>query len=272
MADSAYLKIDRAAKHIEELSELVHQTRPFGYIIETNTETGQRLAFPTKNEAVIDAMALIIGDVVHNLRSALDHAYWLIVCGTERERFFSMFRGHRPPAEKEALIQFPFAKDAKRLNDVLRLRSAHYAGTGFSDALRQLRPHGPPGGNDLLYLIHQMDILDKHRLLIAMGDYTIGLSAMIRQAVPDFPYTMDRIGLFNFTFKWVSRSLPPSDQLGIADASLPTVFRREIDIPVDVILHVDRKGPLRPLFPTLEALVEAAREAVISMQKGAASP
>jgi hypothetical protein len=53
MADSAYLKIDRAAKHIEELSELVHQTRPFGNIIGTNTETGQRLAFPTKNEAVI---------------------------------------------------------------------------------------------------------------------------------------------------------------------------------------------------------------------------
>jgi hypothetical protein len=74
MADSAFLKIDRAAKHIEELNELVHQTRPFGYIIETNTETGQRSAFPTKNEAVIDAMALIIGDVVHNLRSALDHA------------------------------------------------------------------------------------------------------------------------------------------------------------------------------------------------------
>jgi hypothetical protein len=272
MADSAFLKIDRAAKHIEELNELVHQTRPFGYIVETDTETGQRTAFPTKNEAVINAMALIIGDVVHNLRSALDHAYWLIVCGTERERFFSIFRSHRPPAEREALVQFPFAKDAKSLNDALRRRFAHYAGTGFFCALRQLRPHGPPGGNDLLYLIHQVDILDKHRLLIPIGDYTVGLTAMIRQAVPDFPYAMDRIGLFNFTFKWVSRSLPPADQLGIADPSLPTVFRREIDIPVDVILHVDKKGPLRPLFPTLVALVGAAREAVILMQKEAALP
>lgn len=272
MADSAFLKIDRATQHIKELQELVRKTRPFGYLVETNTQTGQRVASPTKNEVVVDRMALVIGDVVHNLRSALDHAYWLIVCGTERERFFSIFKDRRPPAEKEASVQFPFAKDANSLEKALRNRFAYYAGTAFLIALRQLRPHGPPGGNDLLCLIHQTDILDKHRLLIPMGDYTVGLTAMIRQAVPDFPYAMDKVGLFNFTFKWVSRQLPPTDQLGVADPSSPAVFRRELDIPVDIILHVDRKGPLRPLFPTLNAMVDATREAVITMQEGATLP
>src|SRR5260370_25078399 len=89
-ADSASLKIERATKHIEELNELLRKTRPFSYTIETNAKTGERSAFPKRNEAAINAVALIIGDIVHNLRSALDHAYWVILCGTERQRFFSI--------------------------------------------------------------------------------------------------------------------------------------------------------------------------------------
>lgn len=270
MADSALLKVDRASKHIDELNELLGKMRPFSYVIETDTKTGNRSAFPKKNEAVIDAMALIIGDVVHNLRSALDHAFWKIVCGTERERFFSISK-RRLTDRQETAVQFPFAKEANALDRAIQQRFAHYMGTGFYCALRQLRPHGPPGGNDLLYLIHEMDIIDKHKLLVPTGDYTKGLTTMIRQVAPDFPYAMDSAGFFNATFSWVARNILPDDQLGTAKPSAGHIFERELDIPVGIILHIGTQGPLRPLITTLNKLVDTSRETIRLMREGAAS-
>jgi hypothetical protein len=268
MADSALLKIDRAAKHIDEINKLISEMRPFGYVIKTNTKTGDRSAFPKKNEPAIDAMAVIVGDVVHNLRSALDHAYWTIVCGTERERFFSIFP-RRLKVPRDSAVQFPFAKEANTLDGSIRQRFAHYVGTGFYCALRRLKPHGPPGGNDLLYLIHEMNIVDKHKLLIPTGDYTKGLTAMIRQVAPDFPYGMDGVGWFNATFNWTNRNTLPDDQLGLAQPSQPHIFERELDIPVGIILHIGTEGPLRPLIPTLHTMVDTARQTISIIREDA---
>ena len=73
MTDSAILKVDRAAKHVVDLNELFRKNRPFAYVIQTNTQTGERSTFAKHDETVINQAAVICGDVVHNLRTALDH-------------------------------------------------------------------------------------------------------------------------------------------------------------------------------------------------------
>jgi hypothetical protein len=203
MTDSAFLKIDRAAKHIEELNGLLGKTRPFIFVIQTDTKNGKRIARVKKNEAVVDEIALICGDIVHNLRSALDHAYWQIIS--------PLF----PIGDRRLdSIQFPFAREAKWLDKILCNRFAHHLGTGFYCAIRKLKPHGKSGGNDLLFLIHDADILDKHKLLIPAIDYTKITGKMLHKQIPDLPITITKEATFSQTiFQWTNHSVPP-DQIG----------------------------------------------------------
>jgi hypothetical protein len=203
MTDSAFLKVDRAAKHIDELNELFREKRPFSYVIETNTQTGQRATFAKKNEAVVNAAAVICGDVVHNLRTALDHAYWSIVSP------------HTTSERDRERVQFPFSKTEAFLRIAIQNRLAHWAGMGLYCALHRLKPHGEKGGNELLYLIHEADLIDKHRLLIPTANYTKLSSDEIRRQVPDFPMNLQHIGMIggHRHVVWTNRSVP-RDQLG----------------------------------------------------------
>jgi hypothetical protein len=134
MNDNAILKVQRALEHISELNQLFQKKRPFTYILETNVKTGQRATFAKTNELVVDAAALICGDAIHNLRSALDHAYWEIVSpfastDSERER-----------------LQFPFSKTAARLVRNVEQRLANKVSPSFFQAILDLKPHGEKGG------------------------------------------------------------------------------------------------------------------------------
>ena len=103
--DSAKLKINRAKKHIVELNELFSKNRPFTYIFEKNIQTGECATFAERNETTTCNAAIICGDIIHNLRSALDHAYWDITnvfAKSERER---------------RSIQFPISKSKKALQE-----------------------------------------------------------------------------------------------------------------------------------------------------------
>ena len=262
MADSALLKVDRAAKHVTELNELFGKTRPFTWVVETNTTTAERTLRPEKNEAVVNAGALICGDMVHNLRSALDHAYWEIVsprCSTENQ-----FKK----------LQFPFAEKADRLDSRIQDTLAHYAGTGFYCALRKLRPHSEDGGNRMLYLIDELDILDKHKLLIPAIDYTKFDEGIFRQQVPDFRGISTGGGatilLSGAVVSWHSHGVP-REQLGNAVPPTLNIFKRELDIPADIIIEVRPPGPPLPMIPTLNALVDTTRQTIAFMREGAAS-
>jgi hypothetical protein len=118
---------------------------------------------------------------------------------------------------------------------------------------------------------HEMDIIDKHKLLIPTGDYAQGLTTMIRQIAPDFPHELGNAGFSSCIFQWVARNILPHNQLGIADPSARHIFERELDISVGIILQIGTLGPLRPLIPTLNALVDTARETIRLMRDGAAS-
>ena len=59
-----------------ELNKLFREKRPFTYVLETNTKTGQKATFARRNEIVANDAAIIIGDVIHNLRASIDYAYW----------------------------------------------------------------------------------------------------------------------------------------------------------------------------------------------------
>jgi hypothetical protein len=259
MTDNASLKIDRAAKHLAELNELFRKARPFVFVIESNTKTNKRILRPKKNKTVINDAGLIAGDVVHNLRSALDHAYWDIVspfCTTDVER---------------RRVQFPFTEKANSLDNLIQYRMAHYAGTGFYCGMRKLRPYGEPSGNELLDLINGMDIIDKHKLLIPTDDHIKLPTDLVRQFAPEFPFQIGPGASFsNCTFEWPLQGSTPEE---LGNIKIPTfhIFERELDISFDIVFRVGSLGKVRPVIRTLNELINTARQTITRMAEAAAS-
>jgi hypothetical protein len=269
MADSASLKVDRATKHIAELNEVLRKTRPFVLVVETNTQTGKRLLRTKKNEAAIGAIAIICGDVVHNLRSAIDHAYWEIIsphCTDDKER-------HR--------VQFPFTRKASEWHKTLHNAHAQRAGTGFYCAMRNLRTHGEQGGNKMLWLVREADNLDKHRLLIPAVNYTKVSIDQLSAAVPDMPHIRpdsklppqaSRIFLaFNdANFAWTNRSVPP-DQLGPLVVPSTCLFERELNVPVEIVLKIGSAVDGYPMVSTLHQMRDAVGKTVSLIRESAST-
>lgn len=258
MSRTALLKIDRASERIIELSNLLDEERPFRYILETNTITRERATFAKHNQAVIDRAGLIAGDAVHNIRSSLDHAWWAIVSPLVPE----------PRARR--FIQFPFSETATRLEDAVSSRLAQRVSEEFFRAVVRLKPHGEAGGNRLLYLIDQLDIPDKHRTLPPTANYTRINSRIIQQQVPDFPSGIldGGFGMNRRDIVWKANVIHPAT-LGTAVPPTTYIFEKELDVPVDIIFEIDAPYFRGPLVPTLNQLVDVARETIAILRKAA---
>lgn len=256
MFESSILKVNRASEHIRELIKLFKQNRAFSYILETNTQTGERATFAKKNESVIDAGALICGDIVHNLRSALDHAFWEVVspfANTEKER---------------RDVQFPFCKSEADLDGAMKQKLAHRVSQRFFDAIKGLRPYRDAGGNEFLWLVHELNLTDKHRLLTPTADYTHVTGSIIKDQIPDFPLSGTMIvGQNRGDFVWRSAGPFHLTALGKARPATRHIFEREIDIPVDIVFRVGSPQNPRPVIQTINRMRNATQDAVGSMRE-----
>jgi hypothetical protein len=94
---------------------------------------------------------LIIGDAIHNLRAALDHATYemITLAGTVPSKW----------------VRFPFRDTKDELKAALNGSDIRIGGAWFVDLIvDNIKPY--KGGDDLLCALHELDIVDKHRLLI----------------------------------------------------------------------------------------------------------
>lgn len=258
MTDSALSKIDRAAKHIDELNEVLSEKRPFRYVVETDAHASQRSILAKRNPAVISEVTNVAADIVHNLRTALDHAYWEIVSPFAKTK------------REEKNVQFPFSETAARLEEAVKNRYANRVSASFFQALMDLKPHGEPGGNELLYLVHKLDAVDKHKFPIPTADYKTMLASDIRAQVPDFPTAFTgtigcggngRDVLWGYGY-WI-----PQDWIGKALPDTPHIFEKEIDVPVEIVLRVLFDYQPAPLVPTLYKLADVTRDTIEIIRK-----
>src|SRR5689334_16234875 len=96
--DGARAKIVRAGDHLEALkaeSLRFSDEQSYEFPIELDEKTGEQIvSLRSKRQPPLDApihLGIVVGDALHNLRSALDHLVWqLAVIGTgpgERNQF-----------------------------------------------------------------------------------------------------------------------------------------------------------------------------------------
>lgn len=151
----AWRKLQRAKEHISQLDAEVRSyfdSKPYLIVYEPHSEPGRMVARVNGDPKPLPAnLPLMIGDAVHNLRSSLDHLAWQAVGSPTADTAFPLFRDDRRPAPK----------DLRNLVE----KKLKGASNQVISAVIALEPYRG-GKGDVLWKLHQLDIFDKHRLLI----------------------------------------------------------------------------------------------------------
>jgi hypothetical protein len=165
------LKIDRAKHHIGDLETRIHQflaTKPYKVAIKIDSQSRKPIYYVSAVDPVPDSLALVAGDVIHNLICALDHlAYQLIMKDTAGS----------PPDPFG--IYFPIGETVEKYK-TKKDRQISGAGKHTICAIDALKPY--KGGNDLFWQLSRLNNVDKHRLLLAVGSQAAGVNLIQHMA------------------------------------------------------------------------------------------
>lgn len=156
----ALAKQEWAEKHIEKLQTVIDGWRTFdieAFGCEQNAETGDITYSLERVPVMPPEIPLIVGDVLHSLRGALDY----VACGM-------VVAGGGVINSK---TKFPIREVAEDW-EVSGLRLVKGAHQQAIEALRRIQPY--KAGNYFLWLLNRLNILDKHRLLVAVSGINSG--------------------------------------------------------------------------------------------------
>lgn len=155
---SSRLKVEWAEKHILELYLMFRnfsETDFYTISVEENPEKRTQSLRVDMNLAALnfETSALIIGDALHNLRSALDHLYYEVVltCGGKPSNWTRF-----PISDSREGLETNFIKSA------LKQKQITAAVADF--ILNTIKPY--EAGNLALWGLHQLNILDKHEVIV----------------------------------------------------------------------------------------------------------
>jgi hypothetical protein len=149
--DASNLKLARARKHISELERVLaahYAEHPPQFVFNEATSDATASLIVTAI-APPKCFGAIVGDVVHNVRAALDlMAVQLVSLKTTDTRG----------------VYFPFCDVENGLEKMIKNKNFDKAGAEAVQLLRELKPFN--GGNAALRALHDLDIQDKHHSLI----------------------------------------------------------------------------------------------------------
>lgn len=169
MFKTARLKIKRANMHITEANVIIDGFRSpklqeIRHEIDPNTGN-QFLHYGLKSTVSFDNLALVIGDAIHNLKTAVDHGWYTLL------HAFA-------PAAINNWTQFPVRNDRATLEHGLTGIKINTINSAlFEFVVNDLRPYRE-GGNDGICTIHDLDVRDKHKLLLPLARVTAVVGAV----------------------------------------------------------------------------------------------
>src|ERR1700677_3025165 len=178
----ARLKIERAKKHIAELdaSRLTSLGSKDYFGIPKFNPSEDRTVFILEDLPEIpESSGAILGDAAHNLRTALDYLACELVRGSGKEPGGGVY--------------FPISNSANEYEAESGGRTK-----GVPDEAKKIIDSIHPyfGGNNLLWALHQLDRVDKHRLVptVAMrvGRWGINLTSEPTEISMAFPTPLEK--------------------------------------------------------------------------------
>jgi len=259
--DQINVKVNRAKAHLAALNAQLGayiQAQPFSIGTRRDPITRRLDYFVQEVKPLPADTSAVVGDVLQNLRSALDHvAYRLVLVGV----------GIAPPGH----VYFPIADsrtayERKRSND---LRGARPQAIRAVDGLRPYKD-----GNLTLWQLHKLNIVDKHRALITAGSAyrSVNLGRPLMQRLrdhaatdPNRPPGIPLPPLMDVFFNTADRQFPLSagavlmTDLPDAEPSSDFQFRLDIAFGEPGIISGE------PIAETLTQMVASVESAVASL-------
>jgi hypothetical protein len=151
--EGARAKVERAKEHILDLKAkriAFLGSDPYRTTPEFYPEPSATAYFLDKYTPIPETISLVAGDAIHSLRTALDYLVYAFV--------------DRQPGDIENThLYFPICKSGEAY-----VRESPRKTEGIPNEIKQRIDafHPYKGGNDSLWELHQLDIIDKHRLLV----------------------------------------------------------------------------------------------------------
>lgn len=193
--ESARLKLERARKHTDDLEADIGAfwaTEPYEIELVGTRESGSGGYRVTRMPALPASIPLITGDAAHNIRSALDHFACAAVAHPDRATAF--------PVWSTANGAAPTGPQWRNRVD----RGLGGASHSLVSTVMDLEPW-ETGRDSLLWAIHELDRVDKHRLLIPIATANTGIGlhgdsyelATVKKFsgfAPDQPLLLERDG------------------------------------------------------------------------------
>lgn len=169
--DSVRLKIDRAKQHFNYLGSAINtrSAEQAGKAVSTELDPHRGgFKLPQDTGSHLAQWSLIVGDAFHNLRSALDHLVLrlAVLNGTSH-------------ADAQEVTFFPVCLDGPSFRSSVKGFKRCISQETLA-ALKTLQPYTTanavkiPAKHNILYIVSQLDNIDKHRMLLVIeGGFSI---------------------------------------------------------------------------------------------------
>ena len=247
------LKLERAKRQMKELGDALRsffRTKPYKFSGKPNPKSREVVYTMDAVKPIPAEIPLIAGEIVHNLRSALDHlGYQLCYIGTKG-------------GTVNKQIAFPIAESKLKYDEIKARRTKGMSSAAIA-AIDAVQPYG--GGNDVLWHLHELNNIDKHRLILTVGSalHSFDVGAITRERAPK-EFRLSGIDLS--VFLGVKDSLYPLE-VGTAifkDQTSLEVMR--IPMRFEIVLY--EKGIIegKSLAPELQAMINAVEKVIVDLR------
>jgi hypothetical protein len=277
--DAPRLKVRRANDHLVALDRRVKRfvkSETYETYAEYNPKTTEHLLrLRIVKKPRLDVWAAVAGDVVHNLRSALDHVVWELTIrnrGTKpaypltsdwKRIEFPIFRlkrdFHGAPSES-GTNPFPYGSGLYKIRGVdPRLHALFDCLQPFHD--------GPRRDRNTLQILHELDIIDKHRHIPVLASVVAPEEIEIfpDRVLPAFASAIriDVVEVFKpgpFQDGTPLAGFSQSGKFQVSSYALP--MHVEPKLSFDVQLEKGRPTMGEPLLPTLGRMIKRVEEII----------
>ncbi len=243
------LKIERAERHRQELDDIlveIARRNPTEGYHERDHKTGEnvyrvRIFEPPPNE-----LSTIIGDIVHNLRSALD----VLVC--------ELVLADKGQIRRQS--GFPIDRSEKKF-----VKSAHEKLKGLNPKASRLVHRLKPfrGGNNCLWQLHELDIVDKHRAIVPVVAANV---STVAQLSPKIRMAQGVMTMKPADLKPERSVFPLKDGMEVYRTS-PNYFDEHVDIYISYAFGNGTDSAGNPISPTLADFSRTVRRIVAIFER-----
>lgn len=156
-----YAKIDRADEHITNLAvetSAFLDTKPYLITYERHPKKGLVLQCHCDDAAIAPFLVrfgTITGEVMHHLRSSLNHLVWQLSDG-----------------QHTTSTEFPIFKDKREYKARVGRKVKFITDPKVLALIERAQPYKRAWTKDPLWLVQHLDIVDKHHVLIVAGGST----------------------------------------------------------------------------------------------------